>query len=132
MALWRQFTRGVRALGNRKSADQAIADEVSHYLEESTVALMARGLTRDEAQRIARLELGGTTVVREQVRGYGWENMIDTLFADLRNGVRQLAGNPGFAAVSIVTLALGIGASTAIFSVVDAVLLRALPYPDAQ
>ncbi len=132
MSLWRQFTRGLRILGNRKAADQEIADEVNHYLEESTAALMARGLTRHEARRAARLELGGATPVREQVRGYGWENRIETLFADLRYAVRRLVANPGFTAVSMLTLALGIGASTAIFSVVDAVLLRALPYPNPQ
>ena len=79
-----------------------------------------------------RLELGGATAVRDQVRGYGWENRIDTLFADLRYAARGLAGNPGFTAIGILTLGLGIGASTAIFSVVEAVLLRALPYPDPQ
>ncbi|HWF46047.1 MAG TPA: ABC transporter permease [Bryobacteraceae bacterium] len=132
MSCWRQFTRGLRVLGNRKKADQEIADEVNHYLEEATAALVARGLTPDEARRATRLELGGTTSVREQVRGYGWENAISLLFADLRYAARGLAANPGFTAVSIVTLALGIGASTAIFSVEDAVLLRALPYPNPQ
>jgi putative ABC transport system permease protein len=130
VSLWRQFTRGLRALGNRKAADQDTADEVSHYLEEATAAFVARGLAPDEARRAARLELGGATAVREQVRGYGWENGVDIVFADLRYAARSLAGNPGFAVVSILTLALGIGASTAIFSVVDAVLLRALPYPN--
>ena len=132
MSLWRQFTRGLRVLANRKAADRETADEVSHYLEEAAEAFAAKGLPPDEARRAARLELGGTTAVREQVRGYGWENLVDNLFADLRYAVRSLAGNPGFAAVGILTLALGIGASTAIFSVVDAVLLRALPYPNPQ
>ena len=104
MSLWRQFTRGLRVLGNRKAADQEIADEVSHYLEEATAALVARGLAPDEARRAARLELGGATAVREQVRGYGWENRVDILFADLRYAARRLAGNPGFTAVSILTL----------------------------
>lgn len=132
MSLWRQFTRGLRVLGNRKAADQEIADEVSHYLEEATAAFVSRGLPPDEARRAARLELGGTTVVREQVRGYGWENGVDILIADLRYAARGLVGNPGFTAVSILTLGLGIGASTTIFSVVDAVLLRALPYPNPE
>ena len=132
MSLWRQFTRGLRVLGNRKAADQEIADEVGHYLDEATAGFVSKGLPPDEARRVARLELGGTTAVCEQVRGYGWENMIDTLFADLRYAVRRLIVNPGFTAVSILTLALGIGASTAIFSVVDAVLLRALPYPNPE
>ncbi|MGA2595311.1 MAG: ABC transporter permease [Bryobacteraceae bacterium] len=132
MSLWRQFTRGLRVLGNRKAADQETADEVSHYLEEATAAFIARGLAPDEAGRAARLELGGTTAVREQVRGYGWENRVDILLADLRYAARSLAGNTGFTAVSVLTLALGIGASTAIFSVVDAVLLRTLPYPNPE
>ncbi len=132
MSLWRQIIRGLRVLGNRKAADQEITDEVSHYLDEATAGFIRKGLSPDEARRAARLELGGPTAVREQVRGYGWENALDILFTDLRYAVRTLVGNPGFAAVSILTLALGIGASTAIFSVVDAVLLRALPYPDPQ
>ncbi len=132
MSVWRELIRGLRTLGRRKAADQDIADEVNHYLEESTAAFQAKGLPPDEARRAARRELGSTTGVREQVRGYGWENTVELLWADLRYAARALAKNPGFAAVSILTLGLGIGASTAIFSVVDAVLLRPLPYPDPQ
>ncbi|HMJ63465.1 MAG TPA: ABC transporter permease, partial [Bryobacteraceae bacterium] len=132
MPLWRQFTRGLRALGNRKAMDEEIAHEVSHYLDEATAAFAAKGLPPEEARRAARLEVGGTTAVHEQVRGYGWENRVEILFADLRYAARGLAGNPGFTAVSILTLGLGIGASTAIFSVVDAVLLRALSYPNPE
>jgi len=132
VSLWRQFTRGLRVLGNRKAADREIADEVNQYLEEAVAAFMARGLPPDEARRAARLELGCPTAVREQVRGYGWENMVDNLFADLRYAARRLGGEPGFTAVSVLTLALGVGAATAIFSVVEAILLRALPYPNPQ
>ncbi len=132
MSLWRQFVRGVRVLGNRGAADREIADEVSHYLEEAMAALVSSGLAPEEARRAARLEMGSATVLQEQVRSYGWENMIDNLSADLRHAFRRLAGNPGFTAVALLTLVLGIGASTAIFSIVDAVLLRALPYPHPQ
>ena len=71
MSIWRQMTRGVRVLGNRRAADQEIADEVGHYLEEATAAFMARGLSPENARRAALLELGNVTAVREQVRGYG-------------------------------------------------------------
>jgi putative ABC transport system permease protein len=131
MSLWRQLTRGLRVLTNRTAADQDVADEVQHYLEEATAALRASGLSPDAARRAARLELGNPTVVREQVRAYGWENAIGTLFSDLRVGARRLRSQPGFAAVSVLTLALGIGASTAIFSAVNPILFEPLPYPHA-
>jgi hypothetical protein len=131
MSLWRQVNRGLRALFNRKAADREIADEVAHYLKESTAAFTAKGLPPEEALRLARLELGGTTAVHEQVRGFGWENAIDTFFSDLRYAARRLVGNRSFAAVSILTLGLGIGASTAIFTVVERVLLQPLPYPQS-
>lgn len=129
MSLWRHLTCGLRVLGNRKAADQEIADEVSHYLEEATAAYVAKGLSPEEARRTARLELGKAAAIREQVRGYGWENRMDTLFADLRYAVRRLGARPGFTAVSVLTLALGIGASIAIFGVLHGVLLKPLPYP---
>jgi len=66
------------------------------------------------------------------VRGYGWENGIETLFADLRHAARRLYGNPGFTAVGVLTLALGIGATTAIFSLIEGVLWKPLPYPHSE
>ncbi len=117
---------------NRRAADQEIADEVSHYLEESESALIAKGLSPDEARRAARLELGTATAIREQVRSYGWENTMDTLFADLRYAARRLGANPSFSVVSVLTLALGIGATVAIFTVLHGVLLKPLPYPHSE
>ncbi len=132
MSLWRQLVRGLRTLVNRKASEQDIADEVESYLEHAAASLVARGLSPDEARRVARLECGNAAGIREQVRSYGWENAVAAPISDLRYAVRRLCANPGFSAVSVLALALGIGASTAIFSLIDGVLLKPLPYPDPE
>src|SRR5215203_4240356 len=130
MSLWRQLIRGVRVLGNRRAADQEIADEVSHFLEESESALIAKGLSPEHARRAARLELGSATAIREQVRSYGWENTMDSILADFKFALRTLRRSPLFTLVAVFSLALGIGANTAIFSLMDQLLLRLLPVRD--
>ena len=129
MAILHRLAGGLRALFRRRASDRDVADEVDHYLEESTAAHAARGLSPDDALRAAKLDLGGVTRVREEVRGYGWENGVETVIADLRHGARRLRADPGFTFVAVVTLALGIGASTAIFSAVRSILFAPLPYP---
>ena len=132
MSLWRQLTRGLRALTHRKATDADVADELRHYLDLSAASHERRGLAPDAAQRAAQLEMGNMTVAREQVRSYGWENAIETLAADVRYALRRLRANPGFTVVSVLTLALGIGAATTIFSVVNPILFASLPYPHAD
>jgi len=132
MSLWRQITRGARTLANRSAADQDVNDEVAYYIDQATADLVVRGLSPEEARRRARLELGSATAVREQVRSSGWENVVETLAADLQYAWRRLWSNPGFTAVCALTLALGIGASTAIFSAVNPILFEPLPYPHAN
>jgi putative ABC transport system permease protein len=131
VSLWRQVTHGLRGLFGEAASHRDTADEVDHYLDEATAELRARGLSPAEARRAALLEVGNVTAVRERVRGSGWERVVTEFLTDLRHGLRRLAKHPGFAALSILTLALGIGASTAIFSAVNPILFQSLPYPDA-
>ena len=132
MSLWRQLTHGLNVLAHRKGADRDVTDEVDHYLEQATAGLMETGLSAEDARRTARLDLGSHAVVRDQVRSSGWENGLATLLTDLRFAIRQLVRNPGFAIVSVITLAVGIGSSTAIFSAVNPILFKPLPYPHAS
>ena len=132
MSLWRQLTRGIRTLTNPSAAARDVDDEVRDYFEQTTAALIARGRTPEQAQRQARLEFGTTTIVGEEVRAYGWENIVSTTLADLGYGVRRLRSTPGFTAVTVLTLAIGIGATTAIFGAVNPVLFEPLPYPQSE
>ena len=132
MSFWRQLTRGLRGLFRQEQTNEDIAAEIQQYHEDVVAAALARGLSPEEAQSAARVEVGNLACVQEQVRSHGWENAVRTFLFDLRYAVRQLHRNPGFAAVSIITLALGIGASTAIFSAVNPILFSPLPYPHAS
>ena len=132
MTLLRQFARGVRNLVRSKRANDEIAEEVESFFAEARAELEARGLSPKESLRAARLRMGSTTAVREQVRSYGWENPVSGMLQELRYTLRRLFATPGFTFVSIATLALGVGATTAIFSVINGVVLQPLPYPHPE
>jgi hypothetical protein len=111
----------LRNLISRSHVDAALDSEVQPHFGLLTEEYIRKGMTPDEAERTARIELGGLEEIKEQVREQRLGNWLSSVFADCRFALRQLRQSPGFTAVVILTFALGIGANTAIFSAVEAV-----------
>jgi len=132
MAMWRRIRHGLAALLSPKRAAREIDDEAEDYFERLASSFESNGMSREEARRAARLEMGGAVALREGVRDAQWESAVEGWFADLRHAWRGLRRNPAFALTAVATLALGVGAVAAIFSVIDGVLLRPLPYPNSE
>jgi len=119
----------LRSLFRRRQIEQELADELRDHIESKTAEHLARGMNPAEARRAALLKLGGVEQTKEACRDHLRWALLDSLLQDLRFAAHCVYAKPGFATIAVLTLALGVGASTAVFSVVDRVLFRSLPYP---
>jgi len=131
MTLWARVRSWTRAMLGRSRMEREMEEEMRFHMEARAADLASRGVSQPDALRQARLEFGGVQITKEECRDAVGVSFIETLMQDVRHGVRAMWRTPVFTITAVVVLALGIGANTAIFSVVDAVLLKPLAYRDS-
>jgi hypothetical protein len=122
----------LKRLFSRRGRYDDLAVSIQEHIEERTEELVDGGMTRDDAARAARREFGNVTQITERSReAWQWPT-LESIWADVKHACLRLGKAPGFAATVILTLAIGIGANTAVFSVLNSVLIKPLPYPKSE
>ena len=132
MRILKNLARGVRGLFRRESVEREMDEELREFLDASTADKLNRGMRPEEAVRAARAEMGSGNAVKHRIRSSGWESSLEILGQDLRHSLRGLLRTPGFTFVAVLSLGLGIGANTAIFTLIRQVMLHKLPVRDPQ
>jgi predicted permease len=132
MSLFGNIAGGLRSLFRKEQVNRELDDELNGFLEMAAEEKMRQGMSRKDACRAVRLERGSPEVTKEIVHEARWETFLEAFWQDVRFGIRMLRKAPDFTTVAVLTLALGIGANTAIYSIMESVLLRSLPVADPE
>jgi predicted permease len=126
------FLNGFKSLFQKQRVERELDEELESFLEASAADKLRNGMAADHARRAAHVEIGSSNAVKHQVWSSRWESVVEGMVQDLRVSVRSLAKSPAFAAVALLSLALGIGGNTAIFTLINQVLLHKLPVRDPE